>query len=136
MDTSSATDANELAKNLARYEAARAGSVGNTDAARSLYEAGAPNTHVDAQAAKNIITQSLGTEMAIQGYAKVVGSAPDPQAAQQREQAYRSIPNLVQAYEYSFMRSPQEADAFLKQYGLNKQQIAAARAQLRQLGAL
>jgi len=136
MDTSGVTNANELVKNLARYEAARAGSVGNTDAARSLYESGAPNTHVDAQAAKNIITQSLGNELALQGYAKVVGSAPNPQVAAQREQAFRSIPNQIEAYEYGFMRSPAEADAFLKQYGLTKQQIAQSRQQLRQLGAL
>ena len=136
VDTSSTTNANELVKNLARFEAARAGQVGNTDAARALYESGAPNVHVDAQAAKNIVTQALGTEQWIQGYAKVVGSAPDPQTATQREQAFRSVPNAVLAYEAGVMRSPTEMDAFVKQYGVNKQQLAQARAQLRQLGAL
>ena len=136
VDTSSTTNANEFVKNLARFEAARAGQVGNTDAARQLYESGAPNVHVDAQAAKNIVTQALGTEQWIQGYAKVVGSAPDPQTATQREQAFRSVPNAVLAYEAGVMRSPTEMDAFVKQYGVNKQQLAQARAQLRQLGAL
>ena len=58
--TEGATNANELVKNLARYEATRANGVGNTDAARSLFETGSPNTKVDAEAAKNIITQAMG----------------------------------------------------------------------------
>jgi hypothetical protein len=136
IDTQSATNANELVKNMARYEATRANTVGNTDASRSLVAMGSPNTAIDAQAAKNIVTQSMANEMAIKGYAQNVGRAANVQEGMSKEGAFRSIPNLVEGYEYGLMRSPQEADQFLKRYGLTKQQVAATRAQMRQEGLL
>lgn len=136
IDTQGATDANELVKNLARYEGTRASGVGNTDAARSLFETGSPNTKVDAQAAKNIVTQAMGNEMAIQGYAKSVGAAKTPQEALQKEQSFRSTPNLIEGYEYSLMRSPEEAEQFMKRYGLTRQQLQGIRAQMKQQGLL
>ena len=74
--------------------------------------------------------------MAIQGYAKSVGSQTDPQAAIARESAFRSVPKLIEGYEYSLMRSPEEAESFIKRYGLTKQEIAKTRAQMRQQGLL
>lgn len=136
VDTSTAQNASELAKNLARYEAARAGSVGSTDAARSLYEAGAPNTKMDAAAVKAVVLQSLGIEKMIQGYAKAVGGAPDPHSALVAEQKFRSIPHLVQAYELGFMRNSKEADAFFSRYGVSGRELAKSAAMLKQLGAL
>lgn len=136
VDTKGAQNASELAKNLARYEAARAGSVGDTDAARSLYEAGAPNTKMDAAAVKAVVLQSLGIERMIQGYAKVVGGAPNAHAALQAEQQFRSIPHLVQAYELGFMRNPAEANEFFKRYGISGKEIAKSYAELQKLGAL
>jgi hypothetical protein len=136
VDTAGAQDASELAKNLARYEAARAGSVGDTDAARSLYEAGAPNTKMDSGAVKAVIMQSLGIEKMIQGYAKVVGGATTAQGAMQAEQKFRSIPNLVQAYELGFMRNQGEADEFMKRYGISGKEIAKSAQQLQQMGAM
>lgn len=136
VDTGTAQNASELAKNLARYEAARAGSIGDTDAARSLYEAGAPNTKMDAAAVKAVIMQSLGIERMIQGYAKVVGGAPTPQAAMEAEQRFRSIPNLVQAYELGFMRNQKEADEFFQRYGVSGRELAKSAQMLRQMGAL
>lgn len=136
VDTSSAQNASELVKNLARYEGARAGSVGQTDAARSLYEAGAPNTHMDAAAVKSVVLQSLGIERMLQGYAKVVGGAPTPQAALQAEQKFRSIPHLVQAYELGFLRDKASADEFFKRYGVSGRELAKSAAELRALGAM
>lgn len=136
VDTEGAQNASELAKNLSRYEAARAGSVGDTDAARALYEAGAPNTKMDAAAVRAVILQSLGVERMIQGYAKVVGSQPDPQKAMEAERAFRAVPNLVQTYEAGFMRSPEEAQEFLKRYGLSGKQVAQSAQKLKQMGAM
>ena len=136
VDTAGAQNSNELIKNLARFEAIRAGGVGNTDAARNLFATGSPNTHVDPAAAMAVIRQSIGNEMAIQGYAKVVGSQTDPQAAMQAEQQFRGIPHLIQAYEFSTMKSPKDAEEFLKRYDVTKQEIASAREKLRALGAL
>lgn len=135
-DTESATNANELVKNLARYEATRANGVGNTDAARNLVSTGSPSTIVDSQAAKNIITQSMANEMAIKGYANKVGPVGSPQEGMQKEQEFRNTPNLIEGYEYGLMRSPEEADQFSKRYGLTKQQIAETRAKMRQQGLL
>jgi hypothetical protein len=135
-DTKGAQNASELAKNLARYEASRAGSVGQTDAARSLYEAGAPNTKMDAAAVKAVVLQSLGIEKMIQGYAKVVGGAPDPHSALQAEQKFRSIPHLVQAYELGFMRNQKEADGFFSRYGVSGRELAKSAQELKALGAL
>jgi hypothetical protein len=136
-DTSGAADANELAKNLARYEAQRANLAGNTDAARSLVELGSPNTKIDATALRHIITQSMANEAAIQGYTKAVGAhGNDPNAAITAESRFRAVPNLIQAYEYGMMRSKSEADEFLQRHNLTKSQIAASRAQLREIGGL
>lgn len=136
MDTSTAQNASELAKNLARFEAARAGQVGDTDAARSLYEAGAPNTKMDAEAVKAVIQQSLANEQMIQGYGRLMENSPDPQTAQQRETAFRSVPHLVQAYEAGQIKSKADMDAFLKRYGISAADLAKSRQQLRELGAL
>lgn len=136
VDTSGAQNMSELAKNLARYEASRAGSVGDTDAARSLYEAGAPNTKMDKAAVNAVILQSLGIERMIQGYAKAVGGAPSAQEAMAAEQKFRSIPHLVQAYELGFMRNKAEADEFFGRYGVSGRDLAKSAAELRAMGAL
>lgn len=136
IDTTGAQNASELAKNLARYEAARAGSVGDTDAARSLYEAGAPNTKMDAGAVRAVVMQSLGIEKMILGYARVVGGAQTPQAGIAAEQQFRSIPNLVKVYELGFMRNAKEAQDFANRYGLNLRELAQSAQQLKQMGAL
>ena len=66
IDTTGTQNASELVKNMARYEAARAAAVGNTDASRSLVEAGSPNYHMDAKAVKAVMQQSLANEQIIQ----------------------------------------------------------------------
>ena len=136
MDTSSAQNASELAKNLARYEAARANGIGNTDAARELTADSGPNTKMDAAAVKAVVLQSLATERMIQGYAKAVGGAQTPQAAEAAEQKFRSVPNLVQTYELGFMRSPQEVRDFAERYGLNPRDLSKQAQELRAMGAL
>lgn len=120
IDTESATDANSLVKNLARYEAARAtqAGLGGTDAARELAHNGSPNTQIDRKALIGIINQSLATEKALAAYAKKQSAVTDPGQLQQNETAFRSIPNLVEGYEYGMSRSPEEANAFLGKHGL------------------
>lgn len=136
VDTGGAQNASELAKNLARYEASRAGTVGQTDAARSLYEAGAPNTKMDAAAVRNVILQSLGVERMIQGYGKLMTTAPNPQVALQREQAFRSVPHLVMAYELGFMKNAKETDEMFRRYGVSGPELAKSAAELKKLGVL
>lgn len=136
MDTKGAQNASELAKNLARYEAARAGTVGQTDAARSLYEAGAPNTKMDPAAVRDVILQSLGVERMIQGYGKLMTTAPNPQVALQREQAFRSVPHLVMAYELGFMKNAKQADELFKRYNVSGRDLAKSAAELKKLGVL
>lgn len=136
IDTSTAQNASELAKNIARYEAARAGAVGDTDAARSLVEAGSPNYKMDAQAVKSVTDQSLAIERIIMGYGKLMETSPDPQTAMQRETAFRSIPNLVQAYEAGQMKNKADMDEFLKRYNISAADLAKSRQQLRDMGAL
>lgn len=134
VDTSSAQNASELAKNLARFEAARAGTVGDTDAARSLYEAGAPNTKMDADAVRAVVHQSLANERIIQAYSNLMETAPTPQIAMQRETAFRSIPNLLQTFELGQMKSKNEVDAFLKRYNISGAELSKSRDMLQQLG--
>lgn len=136
VDTKGAQNASELAKNLARYEASRAGTVGQTDAARSLYEAGAPNTKMDPASVRSVILQSLGVERMIQGYGKLMTTAPNPQVALQREQAFRSVPHLVMAYELGFMKNAKEADELFKRYGVSGPELAKSAAELKKLGVL
>lgn len=134
MDTKTAANASELAKNLARFEAARANSVGDTDAARSLFEQSGPNSKMDATAVKSVIQQSLANEQIIQSYAKLMQSSPDPQTAQQRETQFRSIPNLLQTFELGQMKSKEDVDAFLKRYNISGAELSKSREMLQQLG--
>lgn len=134
MDTKTAANASELAKNLARFEAARANSVGDTDAARSLFEQSGPNSKMDATAVKSVIQQSLANEKIIQSYAKLMQSSPDPQTAQQRETQFRSIPHLLQTFELGQMKSKDEVDAFLKRYNISGAELSKSREMLQQLG--
>lgn len=136
LDTTSAQNASELAKNLARYEAARANGIGNTDAARELTADSGPNTKMDAAAVKAVVLQSLATEKMIQGYARVVGRPQTPEAAETAEDKFRSVPNLIQTYELGFMRSPQEVHDFAERYGLNPRDLAKQAQELRAMGAL
>jgi hypothetical protein len=129
IDTSGADDMNTLTKNLARYEATRAtqAGLGGTDAARELAHSGSPNTQLDNKALLGIVRQSLATEQAVGSYANVQSKSTNPQQMLQNENAFRNIPNHIQAREFSMMRSPQEADAYLKSQGMTKAQMSAAR---------
>jgi len=134
IDTKNAANASELAKNIARYEAARAQAVGDTDASRALFAAGSPDTKYDAAAVKSVIQQSLANEKIIQAYANIMQTAPDPQTAQQREIAFRSIPHLLQTFELGQMKSNDEVDAFLKRYDISGAELAKSRQKLQELG--
>lgn len=134
IDTKNAADSSELAKNIARYEAARAQAVGDTDASRALFAAASPDTKYDAKAVKAVIQQSLANERIIQSYAQLMQSAPDPQTAMQRESVFRSIPHLLQTFELGQMKSKEEVDAFLKRYDISGAELAKSRAMLQQLG--
>lgn len=136
MDTSGAQNMSELTKNLARYEAARAASIGNTDAARALTAESGPNTKFDTGAAKNVVLQSLANERALQAIANLYQSSPNPQIAAQREQAFRSVPHLFQTYELGLMRNKKEADEFMERYGISGPELAKSAAMLRQMGAM
>lgn len=129
IDTQGATDANSLVKNLARYEAARAtqAGLGGTDAARELAHNGSPNVSVDNNALKGIVTQSLATEKALSAYANVQSKNRDPDALAKNESDFRSIPNLIQGYEYGLARNPKEAEQFLQKHGLNRADMAKTR---------
>lgn len=138
VDTKGAEDANSLVKNLARYQASRAQAVGlgNTDAARELAEKGSPNTKIDREALKGVVTQSLAVEQALLAYSKIQSSVTDPQKLLKNEREFRSVPHLIQVYEYTLMRSPEEADKFLKKHGLGPDEIKKSLTKLRDLGAL
>lgn len=131
-------DANSLVKNLARYQASRANTVGlgSTDAARELAEKGSPNTKIDPKALTGVITQSLAVEMALAGYAKIQSGATDPATMLKNERAFQGIPNLIAAYEYGLARTPQEAQDFLKKHNLSAEDMRDARKKLRDMGAL
>jgi hypothetical protein len=125
IDTKGADDANTLAKNLARYEAARAtqAGLGGTDAARELAHNGSPNVSLDNKALKGVVTQSLATEKALAAYAGVQSKTQDPGLLAKNESDFRNIPNLIEGYEYGLARNPKEADEFLKRHGLTKEQM-------------
>lgn len=134
IDTQGATDANSLVKNLARYEASRAtqAGLGGTDAARELAHNGSPNVSIDNAALKGIVTQSLATEKALSVYANIQAKTKDAGALAKNEADFRSIPNLVQGYEYGLARSPSEAEEFLKKHGLSRADMARTRQQIKE----
>lgn len=134
IDTKGADDANTLAKNLARYEASRAtqAGLGGTDAARELAHNGSPNVSLDKGALKGVITQSLATEKALAAYAGIQAKTKDPGALAKNEADFRSIPNLIQGYEYGLARNPQEANQFLTKHGINRADMAKTRAQIKE----
>jgi hypothetical protein len=129
IDTQGATDMNGLVKNLARYEASRAtaAGLGGTDAARELSHNGQPNVSIDSRALRGIVDQSLATEKAIAAYANVQAKTQDPQKLQQNEAAFRSIPHLIEGYQYGMTRNPQEANQFLGEHGLKPSDMAQTR---------
>jgi hypothetical protein len=134
MDTGGANDMNTLTKNLARYEASRAtqAGLGGTDAARELAHSGSPNTQLDNKALLGIVRQSLASEQAVASYANVQSKTNDPQKLAQNENAFRNIPNHIQAREFGMMRNPEEANAYLKSQGMTKAQMAAARQKIKE----
>ncbi len=134
IDTEGANDMNTLTKNLARFEAARAtqAGLGGTDAARELAHSGSPNTQLDNKALLGIVRQSLATEQAVASYANVQSKTNDPAQQLKNETAFRNIPNHIQAREFGMMRNPQEADEYLKEQGMTKAQMAAARAKMKE----
>ena len=134
IDTKGADDANTLAKNLARYEASRAtqAGLGGTDAARELAHNGSPNVSLDKGALKGVITQSLATEKALSAYAGIQSKTKDPNALAKNEADFRSIPNLIEGYEYGLARNPQEANEFLQKHGINRADMAKTRAQIKE----
>lgn len=129
VDTQGADDMNTLAKNLARFEAARAtaSGLGGTDAARELAHAGSPNTQIDNKAALGIVKQSLAAERALASYAKVQSKTNDPQILLKNESDFRNIPHLIEAHEYGMSRNKDEADAYLHSHGISKEQMKASR---------
>lgn len=129
IDTSGADDTNTLVKNLARYEASRAtqAGLGGTDAARELAHNGSPNVSLDNAALKGIITQSLATEKALAAYANVQSKTRDAGQLAKNEADFRSIPHLIQAYEYGLSRTPAEAEEFLSKHGISRAEMARAR---------
>lgn len=136
IDTSNATNASELMKNIARYESMRGNTVGNTDASRELFNASGPNYKMDANAVRDVTDQALANEHYILGYGKLMSSSKDPNALTQKENAYRNVSNLIPALEAGQMKSPAEMEAFLKRYNLSASDLAKARQQLREMGAL
>ncbi|MDE2107275.1 MAG: hypothetical protein KGL39_59305, partial [Patescibacteria group bacterium] len=124
IDTTSAQNSSELVKNMARYEAARAAAVGDTDASRALVEAGSPNFKMDAKAVKAVVLQSLANERIIQAYGKLMESTTNPQEGMQKETAFRSIPHLLQMFELGELKSKPEVDEFLKRYDITPAEMA------------
>jgi hypothetical protein len=137
-DTEGAKDANELVKNLARYESARAtqAGLGHTDAARDLAHGGSPNTGTDNAALRDVVRQSLGTEKAVAAYARIQTGVTDPAKAATNEAAFRDVPHLIQTYEYTMMRNEKEADKFLADHGMTHADVNTSVAILKKLGAL
>jgi hypothetical protein len=135
MDSNWAENQNTLAKNLARYEASRAtaAGLGGTDAARDLSHNGSPNTSLDKGALVGVIRQSLATEKALAAYANLQSKTQDPNVLLKNESDFRSIPHLIQGYEYSLAKTPAEADAFLQKHGLSKQDMAETRKRIKEI---
>lgn len=134
IDTQGADDTNSLIKNLARYEASRAtqAGLGGTDAARELAHNGSPNVSIDNAALKGIVTQSLATEKALSAYANIQAKSRDAGQMAKNEADFRSIPNLIQGYEYGLARNPKEAEEFLQKHGLSRADMARTRAAIRE----
>lgn len=134
IQTSAADDTNSLIKNLARYEASRAtqAGLGGTDAARELAHNGSPNVSIDNAALKGIVTQSLATEKALSAYANIQAKSRDPAQMAKNEADFRSIPNLIQGYEYGLARNPKEAEEFLQKHGLSRADMARTRAAIKE----
>lgn len=134
IDTQGADDTNSLVKNLARYEASRAtqAGLGGTDAARELAHNGSPNVSIDNAALKGIVTQSLATEKALSAYANIQAKSRDPAQMAKNEADFRSIPNLIQGYEYGLARNPREAEEFLQKHGLSRADMARTRAAIKE----
>lgn len=134
IDTQGADDTNSLIKNLARYEASRAtqAGLGGTDAARELAHNGSPNISIDNAALKGIVTQSLATEKALSAYANIQAKTRDAGQMARNEADFRSIPNLIQGYEYGLARNPREAEEFLQKHGLSRTDMARTRAAIRE----
>lgn len=134
IDTGGADDANTLVKNLARYEASRAtqAGLGGTDAARELAHNGSPNAALSTEALKGVVTQSLATEKALAAYANIQTKTKDAGQLAKNEADFRSIPNLIQAYEYGLARSDKESQEFLQKHGLTKTQMSEARKRIRE----
>lgn len=137
IDTGAADDANTLVKNLARYEASRAtqAGLGGTDAARELAHTGSPNVSLDNAALKGIVTQSLATEKALAAYANIQAKTRDAGQLAKNEADFRSIPHLIEGYEYGLARNPQEAEEFLKKHGVTRAEMAASRKAIREFEA-
>lgn len=137
IDTKGADDANTLAKNLARYEAARAtqAGLGGTDAARELAHNGSPNVSLDNKALKGVVTQSLATEKALASYANIQSKTQDPTALAKNESDFRNIPNLIQGYEYGLARNPKEADEFLTRHGISREEMGKTRQMIKEFEA-
>lgn len=133
IDTQGADDTNSLVKNLARYEASRAtaAGLGHTDAARELAHTGSPNTAIDNKALLGIVKQSLATEKALAAYGNAQAKTNDPAEWSKNEAKFRSIPNLIQGYEYGLSKSPQEADQFLAKHGLSREDMKNTRTQIK-----
>lgn len=133
IDTQGADDTNSLVKNLARYEASRAtaAGLGHTDAARELAHTGSPNTAIDNKALLGIVKQSLATEKALAAYGNAQAKTNDPAEWSKNEAKFRSIPNLIQGYEYGLSKSPQEADQFLAKHGLSREDMKTTRTQIK-----
>jgi hypothetical protein len=125
IDTGGADDANTLVKNLARYEASRAtqAGLGGTDAARELAHNGSPNAQLSTEALKGVVTQSLATEKALAAYANIQSKTKDAGQLAKNEADFRSIPHLIEGYEYLLARNSQEAEEFLKKHGLTKAEM-------------
>jgi hypothetical protein len=132
-DTQGADDMNSLVKNLARYEASRAtqAGLGGTDAARELAHNGSPNITLDNAALKGIVTQSLATEKALAAYANIQSRITDPNKLIENETTFRSIPHLIEGYEFGLARNATEAQQFLNKHGLTKQEMAEVRRKIK-----
>lgn len=136
IDTTNATNASELMKNIARYESTRGNAVGNTDASRELFNASGPNYKMDSQAVKDVTDQALANEYYILGYGKLMSSSRDPNILMNKENQYRNVPNLIPALEAGQMKDHDSMMQFLKRYNLSPDDIAKSRKQLKDMGAL
>lgn len=136
IDTTNATNANELMKNIARYASTAATNVGDTDAARSLQEVGLPHTTMNKQAVEDVAQQSLASITANMYLANLQASAPGWQQARDRTVAFRQIPNLVATIELKQVYKtggPTAANEFLKRNNFSGAQLRESTQKLNQL---